>query len=395
MYPQLFVIQVKNTQAPTINSLFAYALGEDSHVNGSEQQQRIRLIPLADGSFKTEPINACGNIGFGISTTDKQDGASNNNGVYKIETSLNGDPVFELNFDRFSFDESRHLNQLIDYKYFSKNKSRITKLFLQPNNPLSIYNNVVNQGKLNIQDSLTYLYNIKVLDFDGNQRIIRIQIIGKQNNNIIPKEIKKTDYFVQADQAFSIEENGIDVYIPKGSLYEDTFLDISFKGDTIYFHQDDTPIHNSITLGFDVSKYRPEDREKMFIARLGYQGRPNYNSTYTKGDRFTISTRTFGDYTLAADIKPPSISPVNFQNNQWITGNSNLKLRISDDISGIKSYRATVNGKFILMEYESKNNTLTHDFNDGVVTETENNLKVIVTDNVGNSTTYEAVFFRK
>jgi len=395
MNPRLFGIDIKDTQAPTINSLFAYSLGEDSNVNGSAQQQRIRLIPLADGSFKTEPINACGNIGFGISTTDKQDGASNNNGVYKIETSLNGDPVFELNFDRFSFAESRHLNQLIDYKYFSKNNSRITKLFLQPNNPLSVYNNVINEGKLNVRDSLTYLYNIKVLDFEGNQRIIRIQIKGKQINNIIPKEIKKTDYFVQADQAFSVEENGIDAYIPKGSLYEDTFLDISFKGDTIYFHEDDTPVHTNITLGFDVSKYRPEDREKMFIARLGYKERPNYNTTYKKGDRFTTSIRTFGEYTLAADIKPPSITPVNFQNNQWISGNSDLKLRISDDISGIKSYRATVNGKFILMEYESKNNTLTHDFNDGVVTETENNLKVIVTDNVGNSTTYEAVFFRK
>ena len=144
-----------------------------------------------------------------------------------------------------------------------------------------------------------------------------------------------------------------------------------------------------------MSKYSAEDREKMFIARLGYQGRPNYNSTYKKGDRFTAGIRTFGNYTLVADIKPPSITPLNFQNKQWITGNSDLKLRISDDISGIKSYRATVNGKFILMEYESKTNTLTHDFNDGVVTETENNLKVIVTDNVGNSTTYEAVFFRK
>src|SRR5680860_1192798 len=128
MNPQLFGIEIKDTQAPTINSLFAYTLGEGSNVNGSAQQQRIRLFPLADGSFKTEPINACGNIGFGISATDKQDGASNNNGVYKIETSLNGDPVFELNFDRFSFAESRHLNQLIDYKYFSKNNSRITKL---------------------------------------------------------------------------------------------------------------------------------------------------------------------------------------------------------------------------------------------------------------------------
>ena len=395
MNPQLFGIKIKDTQAPTINSLFAYPLDEDSNVNGSAQQQRIRLFPLPDGSFKTEPINACGDIGFGISTTDKQDGASNNNGVYKINTSLNGDPVFELNFDRFSFDESRHLNQLIDYPYYSQNNSRITKLFLQPNNPLSVYNHVVNEGKLNIKDSLTYLYNIKVLDYEGNQSIIRIQITGKQNNNVIPKDIKITDYFAQSDQAFSVEQNGIDAYIPKGSLYEDTYLDISFKGDTIYFHQDDTPIQTNITLGFDVSKYRPEDREKMFIARLGYQGRPYYNSTYKKGDRFTSGIRTFGEYTLVADIKPPSISPLNFKNKQWITGNSELKLRISDDISGIKSYRATINGKFILMEYEYKNNTLTYDFEDGVVTETENNLKVIVTDNVGNSTTYEAVFYRK
>lgn len=395
MNPKLFGIDVKDTQAPTVNSLYAYSLGEDSHVNGSEMQQRIRLIPLADGSFKTDPINACGNIGFGISTFDKQDGAANNNGVYKIETSLNGDAIFELNFDRFSFDESRHLNQLIDYEYFNKNKSRITKLFVQPNNPLSVYNKVVNEGKLNIQDSLSYLYNIKVLDFAGNERIIRIQIKGKQTNNIIPKNIKKTDYFAQANQAFSVEENGIDVYIPKGSLYEDTFLDIEFKGDTILFHKEHTPIHTNITIGFDVSKYREEDKEKMFIARQGYKGRPIYSATNKKGNRFTTNIRTFGDYTLASDIKAPSVSPVNFQNNQWITGNSDLKLRITDDISGIKSYRATVNGKFILMEYESKNNTLTHDFGDGVITETENNLKLIVTDNVGNSTTYNAVFFRK
>jgi hypothetical protein len=38
---------------------------------------------------------------------------------------------------------------------------------------------------------------------------------------------------------------------------------------------------------------------------------------------------------------------------------------------------------------------LTHDFSDGVVTETENDFKLIVTDNVGNANTYEAKFFRK
>jgi len=86
---------------------------------------------------------------------------------------------------------------------------------------------------------------------------------------------------------------------------------------------------------------------------------------------------------------------VNFRDGQWISNNSDLKVKIADDLSGIKSYRATVNGKFILMEYEYKRNLLTHDFADGVVTDTENHLKIEVVDNVGNTTIFESTFFRK
>ncbi len=133
----------------------------------------------------------------------------------------------------------------------------------------------------------------------------------------------------------------------------------------------------------------------MFIAQISKYGRPSYSTTYKKPTRFTTGTRSFGEYTLVSDVNPPSVRPVNFYDGQWISGNSDLKVKISDDLSGIQSFRATVNGKWILMEYEYKNNTLTHDFSDGVVTETENNFKLIVTDNVGNTNTYEAKFFRK
>ena len=78
-----------------------------------------------------------------------------------------------------------------------------------------------------------------------------------------------------------------------------------------------------------------------------------------------------------------------------MSNQSFLKVKITDDLSGISSYRATINGKFILMEYNYKNNVLTYNFNDNVNLETENNLKIIVTDNVGNSATFEAKFFRK
>ena len=54
------------------------------------------MILQKDGSYKAENIIAFGEIGFGISTFDQQNGASNKNGVYKIETFCNGKEKFKV-----------------------------------------------------------------------------------------------------------------------------------------------------------------------------------------------------------------------------------------------------------------------------------------------------------
>lgn len=395
MNPLMFGLKIQDTRPPLVNGVYVYPMGENAHVNGSAKRQKLRLIPQNDGSFKTEEINACGQIGFGVNTVDQQDAAPNRNGVFRIEASANGEKLFQANFEKFSFAETRHLNQLIDYGYYTENSSRIQKLFVEPTNPLSIYSNVVHEGYLNVQDSLSYNYNIKITDFAGNERLVRIPVQGKYEANIIPKEDRTTQYFVAASESTHFEDKGIDVYIPKNSLYKDTHLDVVFEQEKVSLHEDNIPIHNNITIGFDVSHYKPEDREQLFIANLNKWGKPNYSTTYRDGDRLTTKTHTFGTYTLATDDKAPTVTPVNFRDGQWISNNNELKVKISDDLSGIKSYRATVNGKFILMEYEYKQNLLTHDFTDGVVTETENHLKIEVMDNVGNTTIFESTFFRK
>jgi hypothetical protein len=53
-----------------------------------------------------------------------------------------------------------------------------------------------------------------------------------------------------------------------------------------------------------------------------------------------------------------------------------------------------LNGKWILFEYDNKTNTITHYFNDDLALNGANELKVIVTDAMGNSTTFETRFFR-
>ena len=209
------------------------------------------------------------------------------------------------------------------------------------------------------------------------------------------QNIEKTDNHIVADHAYSITQGKYSVYIPANSLYEDVYLDIQAIGDTLRLHKDVIPIHKNISITADISNYTDADKDKLYIGRVNFGKDPYYTSTKRTGNKLVATTRTFGEYVIGSDFTPPSIKPVNFEEGKWISDQKNLKIMISDDLSGISSYRATINGKFILMEYEYKNNTLTYDFADNINTETENNLRLIVTDNVGNSATFDAKFFRK
>ena len=58
------------------------------------------------------------------------------------------------------------------------------------------------------------------------------------------------------------------------------------------------------------------------------------------------------------------------------------------------SYSATLNGEWILMEYEPKTNTLTYNFDDTILDKKQCVLEVTVTDNVGNTSTLAIPFYR-
>lgn len=395
MNPLLFGIDVPDSKTPIVSAVFAYPIGKDAHVNQGQNRTKLRLIKQKDGNYKTEGITAFGKIGFGITTYDQWDGASNKNGSYRIETRFNGAENFEVLFNKFSFSETRYLNRYLDYAYWETNKSRVQKLFREQNNPLSVITRDDNNGFVNVKDSLQSIYSIQVSDFKGNRRFISIPIEGAKMEVLEPKNVLETEDYIYSDHSNSITKGKYSIFIPTNSLYENTYLNIKTEGDTLVFHEDVIPIHTNITISADISTYKEADRDKLYIGRLNYKGLPYYNSTTRIGDKLTAKTRTFGTYVIASDTTPPEIKPVNFSEGKWISNQNFLKVKITDDLSGISSYRATINGKFILMEYDYKKDVLTYNFNDNVNLDSENNLKVIVTDNVGNSATFEAKFFRK
>lgn len=394
--PMYFGLTVKDTKPPSVISVYAYPIGDSSHVNQKPLKTELRLIPEGHGEFSVEKIDAIGKIGFGVVSYDRQDLASNKNGVAKLQSFYNGNENFEMDFKRFSFDETKHINRFIDFEVYKTHKRRIQKLFVEENNPLSMYTNVNQNGMIMVEDSTSNIYKIKISDFNKNDAWITIPINGRPADSIFEKRQSSQNHYLYATQTSYLEGPNFSVSIPNNSLYEDTFIEFEERNDTLNFHKDIIPLKKYFTINYNLNHYKSEDKSSLFIAKLyGYYQKMSYLPTTRKGDTLIARTKSFGKFVVGKDDIAPSIKPINFSDGKWLSKYRYLKVKISDDLSGISNYRATVNGKWILMEYDYKTKQLVHDFNDNKITDTKNNLKIIVTDNVGNSSTFEATFYRK
>lgn len=397
--PMLFGYDIKDTTAPYVSGIYAYTKDKNAVVNGETKRIPLRLIPNKNGSYDVEKITAYGNIGFGIVSNDKQDLAPNNNGVSNIQTFYNGNKSLEIDFKRFSFEETKHIKRLVDYEYYRTHKSKIQKLFIEQNNPLSLYKDAYDKGYIKIEDSTSSVYKIRIRDFKQNETWVSIPIEGKHSSISVSNEenINTLDKsLVYSDKTTKLESGNVSVSFYANTVYDDVLIDFKVNSDTLHLHEDKIPLQKNFYINYDVTNYKTEHQDKIFIARLyGYYKRPSYVYTKRKGNILSAGSKMFGTYTIAMDTISPTIKPVNFQDNKWLSKYRYLKVKIDDELSGISKYRATVNAQWILMEYDYKTNTLIHDFNDGIIKDTKNELKIIVTDNVGNSSTFEATFFRK
>jgi len=393
--PLLYGLQVRDATNPVLSQLFAYPLSEKAQVNQSEEKVKINYKKQQDGSFLADKVYAAGTIGFGIVTYDRQDLAANKNGVFAIQQLVNGRVYSELDFESFSFSETRYINTLIDYDHLGKYRSRIIKCFRVPGNSLSIYDELHNNGKIVVKEGLSYMVEILITDLEGNLTKLTIPVEGRHGLVLEEKNTTITDEFVLAKKPNNYDLGAATVYFPPNTFYNDFYIDLKKGKDTVTIHNNQVAAHRNFTITFDVSEYSEKERKQLFIARLDKKLKPSHASTYKRGNTFTTRTRNLGTYTLVRDTIAPIVRAKNFKEKQWLNNYRYLGIYIADDLSGINSYSATLNGEWILMEYEPKRKTLTYNFDDIILDKTQCELKVVVKDNVGNATTYIRNFYRK
>ncbi|TXD52867.1 MULTISPECIES: M23 family metallopeptidase [unclassified Polaribacter] len=393
--PLLFGLKVKDTKSPTFRSLKVYSLSDDARVNQQKKSFQISIKNIGNGIYTADRITASGEIGFGVSVFDRLNGAPNKNGIYSLEMLVNGERFYYHDVETFSFSESKYLNLHIDYEHYKKYKRRYQKTHKVAANKLSIYESLLNNGKIDIKKAMNYSVQIIAKDFKGNISSIKIPVAGKESNAIFTELADTTNYKVKAKKFNKFTKENVTIAFPKNTFYEDVFLDFTIDKEIAKIHTPTIPLHKSFTLTFNVSKYSEPEREQLYIANLEYPKYPRYQYTRKRDSTFYTTTKTLGNYTLLADNQKPKINLLYFKDQQWITNSETIKVKISDTQSGIKDYNATIDGEWVLMEYNHKKNILTYNFSDKKLVGSKHIFNLVVSDNVGNTNTLSATFFKK
>ena len=153
---------------------------------------------------------------------------------------------------------------------------------------------------------------------------------------------------------------------------------------------DENFIIRNFTLSILPDEYLLNEK-KIAIGQLN-GGRWSYIKSRRKGNKITCNPKSFGIFTVIQDDKKPTIKAVNL--NEKMTNQKSIKFKVKDNFSGINYYSASINGEWILLEYDAKNNLLEHIFEPKTKKNKQNKLILTVKDGLGNTNTQQYFFER-
>ena len=403
--PFLFGLKSKDYTRPKIKLLKIYPVSDSSFVDNSAKAKKYKIggWGMQHKIAGDDTIHVSGKIAFGIQSYDFGNNNGSKNGIFSVEMFIDSSLQYSHKLKTFSFNETRYINSLIDYPEFIDKKIRIQKTQIEPNNKLSIYDKVVNNGIFDFNDSLFHNLNFVVKDVFGNTSQLSFIIKSDSLNDSLLKIRESVsvehEYFSFSKKCI-FEADSLVVTIPKNALYDSIIFEQKISepqsnsfSKTYHIHNKHTPLHKNITIAIKPDSIPDELKEKALIANINDK-KEKFNSIGGKWENgFLIAKNSqFGKYFVMLDTIPPEITALNIHNKKSIKGYKTIVIKITDDFSGIKSYRGTLNDCWILMEYDKKNDKLTY-FVDDRIKKGKNVFKIEVEDERGNLSDYQAVIF--
>lgn len=386
---------INDTKSPDVRGVAAYPVPGRGVVNGSYEPLRQNISLLKSGTYSSpkESVEAWGLIGFGVKSYDRMDGTTNIYGVKIVRLFVDNNKIFESNTVSFSFDETRKINTFTDFADWKLNRSFYMRSFIEPGNTLSFYTST-NNGYVDINEERTYQLKYELEDIYGNKTIYPLTVIGKKQNVPIPSGCSLVMTWNEDNRYIS---DDFSLTIPKGNLYNDICFKLSQKASGEYYSNIYTvndlpvPLDKSGEVRIKMTSDPLSNKNAYGIVQLNGSKKSWIGGTYKDGS-VTASIRELGvNLAISSDQDAPNITAV--LQNKWIQQGV-IKLKVTDNLSGIASFRGTIDGKYALFEHDVKSNLYTYKLDSSRLSKGRNHKLVFTAiDACGNKTEYVEEFY--
>ena len=399
--PLMFNMPVKDKLKPIVQALMVYPLSDDASVSGKQTPQKFEIIKTPNNGYQlkaNQTISVYGKIGFGVQSVDLLDGSPNRCGIYSIRLTVDDHLIYSFKMDEVVINDSKYVNSHMDYALEVRTGQRLYRTWLEPGNKLKIYDTVEKRGIIEATDGKTHQVNYEISDVYGNTTNLSFKVQSKEVK-VTPLPAKGELF--KYNKHNQIKDDGIRFSIPEGALYSDVDFQYQKKPALSKFYSPVFQLHNSsVALHFACplrikAVNLPENlQSKVMLAQIDPSTGRIYSATGKYDDGWVEGNiRTLGSYALAVDTEAPKITSLNTGDKKTPKDPNCLKFKVTDNLSGIENFRGTIDGKWVLFEYDLKNNLLSYTFDKKRMKFGGSHQLILeVSDFKGNTSTYKTNF---
>jgi hypothetical protein len=398
--PMFFGYKVADNVPPTLNGIKLTTIPESKSYYEVLEGKRYLLKKNTKGYYIQDTIDVPeGKIGVGVQGYDVQTAATNKNGIFRMEMFVNDLPYFKWTLDKMSFDEARYVNAFRDF-YEGKYGRTFYNCYRLPGNDFTAYEQKVNDGFIYTKGTEVVKVNIIAWDFHQNKSNVEFYL--RPNPKLTAAVIEdSTATKLAYNKNTNILKPDFKAYFPEGTFYDD--MPITYKKEinassTIYsdkHHLNNrlVPLHKTAVIQIAPKNLPEHLKSKVVMMHKDLKGVDQALTTFWKDDLISAKAKEVGEFYAQLDTVVPAISVVNFNTTSKTFSNGQIRVRISDNLSGIDTYNGYINDQWVLFDYDAKSKIMVYHFDDRCG-KGEQNLKLVVKDTVGNVATKTIPFIR-
>lgn len=341
----------------------------------------------------TRLFTAWGKVGFGIWANDYMEITYNHYGIRKTVLTVDGKEVYSSDVNNIPVQYNMMINSWGDYEHFLRYRVWYMKSFVEPGNRLPCIKTDENLGWVTFDQEREYQVVYTLTDFAGNSSQYSFIVEGRKQA-IKEKSVNDPNNVIRWNRTNTISLPDMQMVIPQGYIGDEVELKpvVSDRQDAqsrcYSFMNQSYPLFSWAEINIRPTK-RVKDTSKLYVVcdngTQKYSG-GEYKDGWVKGRVRELGAK----YYLKEDIEPPIINPIS--PGGW-SAHKRIVISITDKGSGVKSYKAFIDGQFVLFERVGKTQWLECKLAETPIKRTngDHKLRVVASDNRNNVREYKTI----